>query len=215
MDNDSGKPQIAIGRVPCRPEVNVRSVEEDISRVDWPVFRQRTTRHLVPPSYISVRPIPCESAVDAVCARSSVQSKVKGQGHELTWAATVGWLSVYGVLGSEYWVVVAKCDGRCLAMTDRCAVARRRFSGWLRGWRDCTRPTDPCRSSGPAAPATHAAEHAPSPINTDTTASSQRHSATLRVSRSRVHKKITLENTWNRWMTSNVAPGRQKWHYSI
>jgi len=32
MDNDSGKPQIAIGRVPCRPEVNVRSVEEDIIR---------------------------------------------------------------------------------------------------------------------------------------------------------------------------------------
>jgi len=32
MDNDSGKPQIAIGRVPYRPEVNVRSVEEDISR---------------------------------------------------------------------------------------------------------------------------------------------------------------------------------------
>jgi len=26
MDNDSGKPQIAIGRVPYRPEVNVRSV---------------------------------------------------------------------------------------------------------------------------------------------------------------------------------------------
>jgi len=47
MDNDSGKSQIAIGKVPYRPEVNVRSVEEDISRcIVWLGSAQLTTASL-------------------------------------------------------------------------------------------------------------------------------------------------------------------------
>jgi len=40
LDNDSEKPQIAIGRVPYRPEVNGRRRRHQ----PWPVFRQRTAR---------------------------------------------------------------------------------------------------------------------------------------------------------------------------
>jgi len=68
MDNNSGKPQIAIGRVPYdRPEVNFRSVEEDISccivyiraRADWLLTGQRTTQHTLPPTLIFVRLVRC------------------------------------------------------------------------------------------------------------------------------------------------------------